>query len=56
MATVNDKFNLYQGNSFDLISMEMDNKSHINFVSRTGENNGVVAKVKEVPDRKPFPA
>lgn len=56
MATVTDKFNLYQGNSFDLISMEIDNKSHINFVSRTGENNGVVAKVKEVPDRKPFPA
>lgn len=56
MATVNDKFYLYQGNSFDLISMDIDNTSDINFVSRTSENNGVVAKVKKIVDKKPFPA
>lgn len=52
---VSDLFYLYQGNGFDLSSMTIDNNSNINFVARTENNNGIVAKVKAVPI-KPFPA
>jgi hypothetical protein len=53
---VSDLFALYQGNSFELINMEIDRQSEINFVARTGENNGVTARVKTIDEIKPFPA
>ena len=45
--TIEQLFVLYQGNGYELIRMEEDVKSGINFVSRTSKNNGVVAKVKK---------
>jgi hypothetical protein len=53
---VGDLFKLCQGNSFELINMNVDNSSEINFVSRTEKNNGTVAKVKRFDDEEPFSA
>lgn len=53
---VKDLFTLSQGNSFELINMELSNHSNINFVSRTAQDNGVVAQVCEDDVIKPFPA
>ncbi|MDR1884003.1 MAG: restriction endonuclease subunit S, partial [Prevotella sp.] len=53
---VSDLFTLHQGNSFELINMGVDKFSNINFVARTGENNGVTAKVKIFNSIPPFPA
>lgn len=44
--TIEQLFVLRQGNGYELIRMEEDTESGINFVSRTSKNNGVVAKVK----------
>jgi hypothetical protein len=52
---VSDLFILCQGNSFELLNMDEDENSSINFVSRTSQNNGVVAKVPIV-SVKPFEA
>jgi hypothetical protein len=52
---VSELFMLHQGNSFELINMEFDRQSEINFVARTGENNGVTAKVKTIDTINPFP-
>ena len=52
---VSELFDIYQGNGFELINMEIDKGSDINFVARTGENNGVVAKVAKT-DKEPFQA
>jgi len=53
---VSDIFTLHQGNSFELINMEIDKQSEINFVARTGENNGVTARIKAIETIAPFPA
>jgi hypothetical protein len=53
---VSELFTLHQGNSFELINMEIDKLSEINFVARTGEDNGVTAKVKTIDAINPFPA
>jgi hypothetical protein len=53
---VNGLFDLYQGNDFELINMESDDLSNINFISRTSDNNGAVAKVNIIKDIDPFPA
>jgi len=53
---VSQLFTLHQGNSFELINMEIDKQSEINFVARTGENNGVVARTKAIETIAPFPA
>jgi hypothetical protein len=50
---ISDLFSLCQGNSFELLNMQLDEKSNVNFVSRTSQNNGVVAKVA-VTSVKPF--
>jgi hypothetical protein len=42
---VKDLFTLTQGNSFELMNMELSKISEINFVSRTAQDNGVVAQV-----------
>ena len=49
-------FTLHQGNSFELGNMETCRQSGINFVARTGENNGVTARVKAIEAVAPFPA
>jgi len=49
-------FNLHQGNSFELINMEIDRQSEINFIARTGENNGVTGRIKKIDTVTPFPA
>ncbi|MDR3244532.1 MAG: restriction endonuclease subunit S [Elusimicrobiota bacterium] len=53
---VSELFTLYQGNGFELINMDIEHLSEINFVSRTSEDNGVVARVKAIYNKKPFPA
>ncbi|MDR0248510.1 MAG: restriction endonuclease subunit S [Oscillospiraceae bacterium] len=53
---VKDLFTLSQGNSFELMNMELSNNSNINFVSRTAQDNGVVSQVCADEIVKPFPA
>jgi len=51
---VKDLFDVCQGNSFELMNMELSDNSDINFVSRTSQDNGVVAQVSEDDKVKPF--
>lgn len=53
---ISDLFNLHQGNGFELYNMNSIKKTNINFVSRTAQNNGVVAEVEKVGNIAPFPA
>lgn len=53
---VDDIFKLYQGNGFELINMDICDNGKANFISRTSQDNGIVAKVNEVVGCKPFPA
>ena len=53
---ISDLFVLHQGNGFELCNMNMSNEGDINFVSRTAQNNGVVAKVCKDESKEPFPA
>lgn len=53
---VSDIFILHQGNGFELYNMLETKDSNINFVSRTAQNNGVVAQVLRDENIAPFPA
>lgn len=53
---VSDLFYLHQGNGLELINMTQNIDSQIRFVARTSENNGVVANVSAISNKKPFPA
>ncbi|MCM1498198.1 MAG: restriction endonuclease subunit S [Clostridium sp.] len=53
---VEDIFTLHNGNSFELVDMQINKESGINFVSRTSSNNGVVERVERVRCVEPFPA
>ena len=53
---IKDLFYLHQGNGLELINMSINNKSNINFISRTSENNGVVAQVDLIENKTPFNA
>lgn len=53
---LSDLFVLHQGNGYELYNMEMSSESDINFVSRTAQNNGVVAQVEKEEGKVPFPA
>ena len=53
---VKDLFKLHQGNGLELMHIGTSEISDINFVSRTAQNNGVVAQVDNVDNIKPFPA
>jgi len=53
---VKDLFELRQGNGFELMHIGTAEKSDVNFVSRTSQNNGVVAQVEKLDDTKPFKA
>jgi len=52
---VKDIFDMLQGNSLELINMDIDKDSKVNFVARSSENNGVTAKVRPLADVEPFP-
>ncbi|MDR1581653.1 MAG: restriction endonuclease subunit S [Prevotellaceae bacterium] len=51
---VDELFTLHQGNGFELINMEVNADVRINFVSRTSNNNGVVASVEQYGNIQPF--
>lgn len=53
---LSDLFELKYGNSFELINMTVNENENINFISRTSNNNGVVAKVKKNENYPPFPS
>jgi hypothetical protein len=53
---VKDLFSISQGNSFELMNMEISKNSGVNFVSRTAHDNGVVAQVCSDDTVNPFPA
>ncbi len=54
---VKDLFDVKYGINLELNACEIiTDTGGINFVSRTSENNGVVARVKIIPDKKPQPA
>jgi hypothetical protein len=52
---VKDLFTVYQGNSLELMHIGESKGTGINFVSRTAQNNGVVAEVERQEDITPFP-
>jgi hypothetical protein len=54
---VSDLFELRQGNGFELMHIDASDSddSEVNFVSRTAQNNGVVARVNIVEGIEPFP-
>lgn len=53
---ISDLFVLHQGNGFELYNMNISDNSGINFISRTAQNNGVVAQVEREGMKEPFPA
>lgn len=53
---ISDIFVLKNGNSFELVDMQTDKNSEINFVARTASNNGVVGTVEKVEGVEPYPA
>lgn len=53
---VSDLFTLHQGNGLELMHIGASDSSDINFVSRTAQNNGVVAQVDKVENIEPFSA
>lgn len=55
LEKVSDIFNICYGNGLGLNSL-VQIENGINFVSRTAKNNGVSAKIKEIPDLVPTPA
>lgn len=54
---ISDLFDVKYGVNLELINCDVSNdKDAINFVARTSQNNGVVAKVKRIPEIQPQPA
>lgn len=53
MVTVSDLFSVVYGSNLELNRLERDEEG-VNFVSRSGRNNGVTAKVKRLPDFPPI--
>jgi hypothetical protein len=57
MKTIEDLFDIKYGINLELNACEItQDKDGINFVARTAENNGVVAKVKPIDNKTPQPA
>lgn len=57
MLRVDDLFEVGYGNSLSLNQLTKEGEGQgIAFVSRTAQNNGVAAWVRELPDLEPFPA
>ncbi|SER99638.1 Type I restriction modification DNA specificity domain-containing protein [Pseudomonas sp. NFPP19] len=55
MIELQDIFDIQYGNKFDLNKLDLDPHG-IPFVSRTSRNNGISARVKEIPSAKMMPA
>lgn len=55
LISLNKIFKIEYGNQFDLNKLESDENSNINFVSRSSQNLGVVARVNTYKDTEPFP-
>lgn len=54
---VSDLFDIKYGINLELNALKQaDGKNTVNFVSRTADNNGVVARVNLIPGKKPHPA
>lgn len=56
LIPLNTIFDIQYGNQFDLYKLGSNEKSEINFVSRTRQNLGVVARVSRLDNIEPFPA
>jgi hypothetical protein len=54
MKKLNELFDVYYGNQFDLNKMTVSKSSNINFVSRSGNNLGVVSTVDKFNNVEPF--
>lgn len=54
LVPLKDYFDVIYGVNLDFMDLEIDPKG-INYVSRTSSNNGVVARVKPLPDVQPNP-
>jgi len=54
LVPLNTIFDIQYGNQFDLYKLDSNKESEINFVSRTSQNLGVVAKVSRLENIKPF--
>ncbi len=55
LVPLNSIFNIEYGNQFDLYKMDLEDPE-INFVSRSSQNLGVVARVSKDLDCEPYPA
>lgn len=53
---VMDLFIQLQGNGLELINLDLSENQDIDFVSRTAQNNGVVAQVEQIENVAPFDA
>ena len=56
LTQLSNLFDITYGNGFELNKLELSasSGSGVNFVSRTSKNNGVAAKVRELPNSTPF--
>jgi len=54
MKRIDELFEVYYGNQFDLNKMVITENSEINFISRGSNNLGVVAKVDKFNNKEPF--
>ncbi len=55
LVKISDLFEVKYGNQFDLSKMESFDDSKINFISRSSQNQGLVAKVEKYNETEPFP-
>lgn len=55
LLPLNNIFHIQYGNQFDLYKLESNEESEINFISRTSQNLGVIAKVSKLDNVEPFP-
>ena len=56
LIPLNEIFNIKYGNQLDLYRLDVDTNGEINFVSRSSQNLGVVAKVNLLKEVTPFDA
>lgn len=56
LIPINEIFDIKYGNQFDISKMDILDSSEINFVSRSSQNMGIVAKVENYNNIEPFPA
>jgi hypothetical protein len=54
LIKISELFEITYGNQFDINKMEILDDSEINFISRSSQNMGIVAKVERFNDKEPF--